>query len=439
MPRQKSSNTTDRVPLSLEVTTVDDDSANQLECLKEISSKLSSLLSKVDVLNHNFEDWKDQTVTNDTVVPQENINPTLVQLTEVLERFTTTTTNQTIPAINTEATDLFLEQEARKLKSQLSTVWDVNLQARRQAYWQSFRNKNIADKYDEWRKAEAIILPQHVQMKLIKNEPQNQQKRRERQVIDNLDAEIELLELRADSHVLKYKDCDTNMKDEITNKATGQLRAFTLKLWDEDCRRNEDISKKRWTSRNAPWLIKYEENFKITHANTNPYFKEGETPEPPRTYAQAASDNRPPIRQTAANFRNTNERQTAYPTRQNQRKENNQYRENTRRGQSGDRRYTLAPRNVSEEDRYQYRRGQQPYQDYTDRNQTSTQRFTFSPRNNLQEGGSRYQPRERQDEQRMRPYNQEDTFRRNQRYNESNNYDNRQDFLGQDGRRNFRP
>ncbi len=157
------------------------------------------------------------------------------------------------------------------------------------------------------------------------------------------------------------------------------------------------------------------------------------------TYAQAASDNRPPISQQPPNFRNTNERQTAYPTRQNQRKENNQYHENTRRGQSGDRRYTLAPINVSEEDRYQYRGGQQPYQDYTDRNQTSTPRFTFSPRNNLQKGGSRDQPRERQDEQRMRPYNQEDTFRRNQRYNESNNYDNRQDFLGQDGRRNFRP
>ncbi len=75
MPRQRSSNTTDRVPLSLEVTTVDDDSANQLECLKEISSKLSSLLSKVDVLNQNFQDWKDKTVSNDTVVPQEKYKP----------------------------------------------------------------------------------------------------------------------------------------------------------------------------------------------------------------------------------------------------------------------------------------------------------------------------------------------------------------------------
>ena len=47
-------------------------------------------------------------------------------------------------------TNILIEEEALRLKSRISYIWAYNLTARRLAYWQSYRNKNIANKYAEW-------------------------------------------------------------------------------------------------------------------------------------------------------------------------------------------------------------------------------------------------------------------------------------------------
>lgn len=334
MPRQRSANSADRTPVP-EATIIDDDS-KEVEQLKEISTKLSLLLSKIDDLNQNFQEWSDRTVTNETAVTQENIRPTLEKLTDTLNQLAMPT-NQLNQTVNTEATELFIEQEARKLKTHMSTIWNVNLNARRQAYWLSTRSRNISTKYSEWKQAEEVILPQHIQMKIIKYEPDNQRKRREKQVTDNLTAEIELLQLRADSHESKYKECDEKMKEEITKHVTGQLRLLTIKLWEEDCRRNEEISKKRWESRNATWLQQYEETFKRNYSNQNPYFKADEENDRRRTYADVARSNN---QRQFVNTRNRNDRAAENPRWINQR-QRNQYDGNNDRSQSRERRQNI--------------------------------------------------------------------------------------------------
>ena len=47
------------------------------------------------------------------------------------------------------------------------------------------------------------------------------------------------------------------MKEEISKIATGQRRAFLIKLWEEDCNRNNEISQKRWEDKNAAWFDKF--------------------------------------------------------------------------------------------------------------------------------------------------------------------------------------
>ena len=110
-------------------------------------------------------------------------------------------------------------------------------------------------------------------------------------MFDNLKAEIELLNLRKENQEEKYRNIDQKMKEEIQKIATGERQNMLLKLWNEDCKQNEDISHSRWEIRNAAWLAKYEGNFKKKYEDKNPYIKIGDDLDVPRSYAQAAAIN----------------------------------------------------------------------------------------------------------------------------------------------------
>ena len=76
--------------------------------------------------------------------------------------------------------------------------------------------------FEEWLQEDPIILPQWVQIKHIANEPSNVTQRREKQAMDNFQAEKELLLLRSESQETKYKDLDSKIISEIEKLATGQ-------------------------------------------------------------------------------------------------------------------------------------------------------------------------------------------------------------------------
>ena len=143
-------------------------------------------------------------------------------------------------------------------------MWDNNLKARRLVYWQSYRNKIIANKYAECQELDQVIVPQWLQMIYISNEPENLTKRREKQVLDNFKTDVEILNLRQQNQEEKCQGIDNKMKDELSKVATGERRNALLKLWDDDCKRNETIFQTRWEKKNASWFIKYEETFKKT-------------------------------------------------------------------------------------------------------------------------------------------------------------------------------
>lgn len=376
------------------MTSADDANSKQLECLQQISDKLSLLLTKVDTINHNFQEWKDQTVTNPVVNAGANIGPTLVQLTNALERITALP--QATPTTTVEGSDNFMEQEARKVKSQLATAWSMHLQARRQAFWQATRNRHIADKYDEWKQGETIILPQHLQMREIRGEPEDQRRIRERQVMDSLTTEIQLLGLRSESQKANYQEHDSKIKEDIERKVTGQLRTFVLKLWEEDCQRDEEISKKRWSSRNQPWLANYEEDFKKIYLNKNPFIKEGGTPQQPNTYAQVARNNQQNQRQVP-NTRNANDWQIVNRGRVNQRRRGD-YSEINSSNRPADRTNQTTQRNTERMDTtpVQTREGQagaySNWQNRREYDQPDPSTTAYQPNNARNRYGGRRQP-----------------------------------------------
>ena len=89
------------------------------------------------------------------------------------------------------------------------------------------------------------------------------------------------------------------MKEEINKIASGQRRKFLLKLWEEDCDRNKEISQKRWENKIAAWFVKYEQSFKNTYEGKNPFIKIGETTQQtPRSYANVASNSTQQLKYT---------------------------------------------------------------------------------------------------------------------------------------------
>ena len=141
--------------------------------------------------------------------------------------------------------NIHIEENALRIKNKLSQIWENNLRARKSLYWQALRNKNLSTTFEEWLQEDPIILPQWVQIKHIANEPSNVTQRREKQAMDNFQAEKELLLLRSESQETKYKDLDSKIISEIEKLATGQSRNMLLNMWQEDCKRNEEISKKK--------------------------------------------------------------------------------------------------------------------------------------------------------------------------------------------------
>ena len=138
---------------------------------KKISESLISLNVRVEELSKNIQEWKNRESTTNSA-NAENISTTFDQLKEILHQVTVPT-NDSSTQNTTDRSEIFLEQEAWKIKTQMAQIWSKILSARRQAYWHALRNKNIATKYKEWKEADMIILPQFLQMKEITNEPKH--------------------------------------------------------------------------------------------------------------------------------------------------------------------------------------------------------------------------------------------------------------------------
>ena len=73
------------------------------------------------------------------------------------------------------------------------------------------------------------------------------------------------------------------IEDIIFSKCSGQEADYLFEQWRMIVQNNEQISHKRWLSKEK-WLQAYEEEFLKTYANSNPIFLKGK--EKP-TYAEA--------------------------------------------------------------------------------------------------------------------------------------------------------
>ena len=136
-------------------------------------------------------------------------------------------------------------------------TWNTKLQKRAAEYWQMIRNENTAKTYEIWQTNSPVIVPRKFQIKPIRGEPLSQINLREKQVAFNIQSEIDLMKLRAESHEERYQTIDKEMHEQFNKKVSGQRRELVKNLWKEECVQQEIRSKERWENSNVKWIERY--------------------------------------------------------------------------------------------------------------------------------------------------------------------------------------
>ena len=95
-------------------------------------------------------------------------------------------------------------------------------------------------------------------MKEIPNEHPNETDIRKETVINEFQAEIQLLKVRAERDKSNYTKVDDEMANFLQSKFNGNELAELKILWDEDIADEEAKSQSKWQSKQE-WLEKYEE------------------------------------------------------------------------------------------------------------------------------------------------------------------------------------
>lgn len=274
MPPKKTTQTEQDGDLFVTLTQPSADEDQESRPMKDVLLKLDEVNKNLQAISKNI--GKIFKFMSDQVKEQSNNDDsdTMTQTLEAVKELVVATRTQQ-PLLQ-ESNDITLEQEALKIKDSIKIIWNQKLTKRKQEYWQKCRNENLSKTYETWRNRTPIILPQKLQLREINGEPDDQHRVRERQVIDNFKTERELLDLRAQTHEEHFKKIDEEMHSIISQKTNGRRRTLLLDMWRNDCKREEDISSKRWEGNNLKWNRKYENLFTEKYNDSNPFIFKGQ-------------------------------------------------------------------------------------------------------------------------------------------------------------------
>jgi hypothetical protein len=235
------------------------DSSGMERILEEISGKLSTLCSKYDLLTAAFQDMETQTKCY-----REKVELLLSKSSDVnrvtSEEFNNQEYRTNAQEIVREWSEINLEKEAYKKRSQIKGQWFKLLNERKQAYWNALKNENLADTYEEWKNRENVIFPRKFRVKIIDSEPSEETKIRIQLALQKFETEITLLRLRVPKFKSKYEKCDLEITELINRECNGRIREKLLDLWRQDTKREEEKSHDVLQSKIA-WLLNYESKY----------------------------------------------------------------------------------------------------------------------------------------------------------------------------------
>ena len=242
MPLKNTKKTTeDRDPPELEIVeTVSSFERQILKKMDKIHGTLKALSEHVSKLSNFVSTAQENTAAKEVVsAAGESSNEILKEmahtLKDILKAKETVTRSQPIEI--QETTQIFVQQEAEKVKQTMIQTWNTKLRKRAAEIWQTVRNENTAKTYEIWKNNSPIIIPRKFQMQKINEELIAQTQLREKQVMFTLQSEIELMKLRSESHEERYKNID---KDAHASSVRPAVTFFSPSsniqnqlLWDQ--------------------------------------------------------------------------------------------------------------------------------------------------------------------------------------------------------------
>lgn len=153
-----------------------------------------------------------------------------------------------------------LLNEAYRQRKRIINTWKINLNKRKQLFWNYYKQKQLSCIYETWIGRESPILPQKYLIREIEGELLEETTIRFELAVQTFTAEIRLAELKKKRFEDKYREIDSLMNDEIEKLCSNEIADTLKEIWAKEVSSEEAKSAKIWEPKKA-FLIRYEENY----------------------------------------------------------------------------------------------------------------------------------------------------------------------------------
>ena len=104
-----------------------------------------------------------------------------------------------------------IDTNANKIKQHISTLWKNTLNSRKQAFFQYYKAKNIAEIFTELLKENPPKMPRKFLPKIIPNENKEETAIRQQLSLEKFKAEISLQKIRSQKYLERFQTLDAHM------------------------------------------------------------------------------------------------------------------------------------------------------------------------------------------------------------------------------------
>ena len=159
--------------------------------------------------------------------------------------------------------------EATKSKRKIDQLWKNSLNSRKQAFWQQYKAKNVAEKFSELLIMEPPQMLRKFLPKEIKNESEEETKIRKELAIEKVKTEIKLLQVRSSKYEQAFKNIDEKMILYFTNNYSNDICDAMITEWQNDCQHEEAFSISKFTETEEWFYNNTSSDFRNDQPNQN--------------------------------------------------------------------------------------------------------------------------------------------------------------------------
>ena len=135
-----------------------------------------------------------------------------------------------------------IDTNANKIKQHISTLWKNTLNSRKQAFFQYYKAKNIAEIFTELLKEKNTKMPRKSLPKILPNENKEETAIRQQLSLEKLKAEISLQKIRSQKYLERFQTLDADMIAHFTMNYDNDIGNSLTKLWENVCLKEQQKS-----------------------------------------------------------------------------------------------------------------------------------------------------------------------------------------------------